>query len=790
MTAPVPAPEIRRTRSRRPLLNFSEKRRDEIVQRVKEFYHKDMEDRDIDRGQRLQRYAKYRQWTEGKNFPWSDSSDQAVPDMTEVSLRTQDTLYNAVLSGRPKVVTARAIKGVNAEKSDLIDSLMDTQFFVEQEGDTVIEEMAELFVNDPSITSFVTWVREEREISDIRVFDEIPENVAPVTHFRGILKQQFPEATFRATDEEGWDYRAEMKDGSEEDWSFFTNDDDEVELRIRKTVMRFEGPRTLVKAFEDVLTPPRSANLQIPGPSNPGGATHVILVDHPTVDEIDRLQRDGTYDLLNRDQVEELRGTVRRTDDDEEKRQLDALEGTQDDEQTTHKDTTHKTLTRLLCFDLFALEKDGRNTDVMWWLLLEPEMLMRAERLTEVYPFSPSRRPLAEGSYLPVKGRRNGISLLELVEGLHDWRKMMIDQAVDNGTLTNSPIWAYRAGSNIKPETMRLGPGDGIPLADVNNDMKFFEFKNSGQAFALNVITVIQQMEERLTLQGDIQSGRVPVGRSSALRTVGGIQSLISQGEARPERILRRFFTMLSDVFSMYHQLNVKLLPDGKEFRIAGFVPSDQNPYREVQTRADLEGIFEFEFVANVQNSSRRAQQQSLQTLMGILINPLMLQMGIVGPEEVFRMATDAVKSVGQDQGRYVKPPSPEALRKRILAEEALDQILNHNLPTGIPLEGAEFHLQKLQQYIGEDALGFMDAESIRMLRGYLQQLGQLVLREKQQAQLIAAAQETAKGTAPNGAGRGSEPQPSGTADNPPVQGGEILDETLPGAGGGGSAAR
>ena len=58
---------------------------------------------------------------------------------------------------------------------------------------------------------------------------------------------------------------------------------------------------------------------------------------------------------------------------------------------------------------------------------------------------------------MPVKGRRNGISLLELVEGLHDWRKMMIDQMVDNGTLSNAPFWFYRASSNIKPETLSMG---------------------------------------------------------------------------------------------------------------------------------------------------------------------------------------------------------------------------------------------------------------------------------------------------------------------------------------------
>jgi hypothetical protein len=54
-----------------------------IVERVKKFYDDDNQDRkgtEIDA--RLQRYAKYRMWTEQKDWPWEDATElrHAGPD--------------------------------------------------------------------------------------------------------------------------------------------------------------------------------------------------------------------------------------------------------------------------------------------------------------------------------------------------------------------------------------------------------------------------------------------------------------------------------------------------------------------------------------------------------------------------------------------------------------------------------------------------------------------------------------------------------------------------------------
>ena len=179
---------------------------------------------------------------------------------------------------------------------------------------------------------------------------------------------------------------------------------------VRETVVVYDGPRVIVKDYEDVLTPHRSANVQAPGPSNPGGAAHVILVDHPTLDEIQRLQRDGTYDMLTKEDLEKLETVVRDTAEEVEKEQKDALQGTKETPERT--EPTHRTFTRLMCFDLFDVDGDGVQKDVIWWVLKEEKKMLRARHLSEMFPGNPPLRPIAEGQFLPVKGRREGISLL------------------------------------------------------------------------------------------------------------------------------------------------------------------------------------------------------------------------------------------------------------------------------------------------------------------------------------------------------------------------------------------
>ncbi len=762
---------------------------DDIAQRVVDFHEEDSTSRTQDIFNRLQRYAKFRMWTEGKDWPWEGASDAAIPDMMTHSLKVQDTLHNAVMSTRPSVI-AKALQKAYVEREETVNDLLDFQFFVENKGELIVGEMADAFVNDGIVTVYVPWVKEERETHRIHRIPRIPDDMEPEAYFAQFLDAAYRGKLYKKVDTDGWSWEVQIDPAEADEWvtiDFYTSDD-EIEVDERQEAEVFNAPRPIVKDYEDVLAPVRCANLQIPSPSNPGGAAHVILVDYPSIDEIERLRKSGYYDFpAKADEQERLeRAENDSTTGQEEKIQKDAFQGSAAPLPTKQEQETpgHKTLTRLMCFDIYDIDGDGVAEDVIFWVIKETKTLLKVRELTQVYPANPPRRPFAEASFLPVRGRRAGISLLEQMEGLHDLIKQFADQTIDGGTIANVPFFFYRASSNMRPETIRLWPGEGYPLADPKNDVNFPSFPQQGNAFGMNLMQMFGQMEERLTNIGDLQLGRVPQGKASALRTVRGMNAVMGQGEARPERILRRFFMCLSEVFAQMHELNKTFLPREKQYRVLGVRKPNEDPFRTVSDPSEVQGRFAFDFTANAMNTSKEALQQSLDHLMAMYLNPLALQLGIIQPDGAYALLRDAGRAQGQDPDKYLTPPTPDANVPKLFAEEVISLIMSGALPEGRPAEAAPMeHMQKLMEFSNNDSFGFLTPEQVQLFKGYLAMLRQRIQAEQQKASMMQAATQFQQGQQ-GGAMPGPEGQPPdmAPAQNQPNK---LNDMTLPGAGGG-----
>jgi hypothetical protein len=310
----------------------------------------------------------------------------------------------------------------------------------------------------------------------------------------------------------------------------------------------------------------------------------------------------------------------------------------------------------------------------------------------------------------------------------------------------------------------------------------------------MNVLTVVGGYAEKLTMQGELQFGRVPVGRSSALRTAAGMSMVQGQGDARPERMLRRFFMMLTEVWAQIHELNKRFLPPNKTIRILGPDADPAGSFMTIAQAREIDGRFDFGFSANAFNTSKSALQQALKELMGVYITPLAMQLGITKPDGAYRLLRDYGEANGQDPHQYLTPPSPGADGPILMAEEAIAAIMNGNPPRGLPAEGggAREHLEKLLGFMNSDEFGLLKPSDVGLFKAHLMNVRELAATEEKQKALLAAAQQfqqgqTGKSSEPQG--KGGEPPPT---DQPPQISGndELIDETLPGAGGGGAAAQ
>lgn len=779
MAKPTPAPLLRRPRSAG--FTFD---KEQIAQRVVDFYNEELGLRGPERDLRLQRYAKYRMWTGGKNWPWEGSSDIAVPDMMTDSFRVQDTLNNAVMSARP-IVVSQALKKAFADKQEMIDQLHDHQLFNEQDGETFIGEIIESFVNDGTYFVFLPWVKEKRETRITKAFQPLGDGGIGV--FEEYVRSEFPEATVTSISADGWDWVVKDKDETVE-IRFYTGDDERIEMVVERDVVVYDGPKHICKDYDDVYFPARAANLQMPSASNPNGAAWVLLRDMPTYDEIARLQKSGYYDLLTQTDLDEMAGKSKSGDDEEEDSQKDHLQGVSENLLST--DDAHQRFTRLMCFDIFDIDGDGKAEDVIWWVCLETKKVLRARVLSDVFPSKRPRRPVVARSLYPVKGRVAGIGMLEIIEGLHDFVKETLDTMADNDAIENLPFFFYRPFSGLKgTERVHLGPGVGVPLSDPRNDVVFPTRQTNSVASGSNKVMIANQFREKLTMVGDLQLGRVPQGKATALRSATTMQMLAGQGEARPERILRRFFGGLCEMNAIQFQLNLVFLPKDKEVRILGVENQDQSPFVTIASGGALDGEYNFTFKANVFNTSRQALQSSIEALMGAYVNQLTIQMGIMKPDGFYRILKDFGKSWGQDPDRYLSTPSPQAAEIPIFAEDAVDMIMAGNMPVGRPAEpgGSAEHRQKLVTFMQTDHFGLLSTEQAKVFRAYLQQTIMRAVQEAEMQAMVEGARAFQQGRGGQDVGGRPSSQAQGdTSGQTPLNGGdELLDETMPGAGGG-----
>ena len=739
---------------------------------------------------RMDRYAKYRGVVVEKFDPWEGCSNVPLNMLLADSLRMKATMENAVKSMRP-MMSARAFQRRNQLKEDRIDKLIDYQLFTENKGEAKLDDYVSNFVDDEAAFSFTHWVRENQTIREIRI---LPGLDPAIDHMAQLLGDRLPTIFPKMTnatvkDKDGWkwevDYIDEQNEPITASVEFYDLDDGKLEAGLTYTARTFDGPCFEALDYEDVLYPARSANTQPPSASNPLGAQYIARFCKVSLDTIRRRMNDGTYDLLKKDDWSAVENSTSSTasgaPEEQPKRLKDQLEGTQTSfSPATNTDSPATNTDRQMVeiYGRWDIDGDGLEEDVIFWILRKERLLCKAAMLTEIYPGVPVMRPIGSTSFIPTPNRIDGMGLLELLETIQDMMKVSFDQHFDWGSLTNMPFGAYRANSGMKAETIRIEPGVMIPLDDPQQDLNFPQFSQRGETFNLNTIAVLQQFRERLSMMSDIQFGRVPQGKASALRTMGTTNALLGQGDVQSERLLRRLFYGLSQVYQMFHRLNRRYLPEKKEIRISGMAEKGEETYMDVAGE-DINAEVDFDFKATMLNTNKQTIMQSLDHIASLIVSPLAMQAGIVTPSQIYNLFRDEIKAADADPDRYLVRPPEQAMGPKILAEEAMSAIISRQMPVGTPLESAQEHLQKMLEFSKEPVFLQLDNVQKQFYRQWVQTIAAQVQAEQKQQQMMAAAQQFQQAQQnQNGGGTPTTMNPD-TGAGQPAQEGQLADKSL-----------
>src|SRR3990167_6397073 len=565
--------------------------------------------------ERLVRYAKLRGWRQKQTYPWDGAHNEHVPLMMSNSLRIQAGLFNAVMGNKP-MMQGRSLRRDRMDAADKAANLIEFQLMHEADGEQKISQAVDQFCNDGTIVSYQPWVKDSRLMVDVRVIPGPPDETiieddepttAPMDLSRYLLNtlpniiDGLEYLSDETLDGYNWIRTWTDGDGQERDVQIevWDREDGKLDVEMRWEATTFDGPTAIIHQLEDITLPIRSLNTQPVTPQNPFGAPWISRRLRVNLDTIKRRKDNGTYDLLTDDDWDQIVAFA------DGRQAPDLIEG--EDQMKTEKEAQAG-----LVSDWYALDEDKQWLDIEEWYGSYPvhdqecEVVIhvidvpsgitcRARYLSEVCPGAPQWRPFAEERFIPVPDCFYGISVPEVLEGLHDLLHELFNANLDRGDIANLPVMLYRASSGVKPAEMRARPGDWIPVDNPKDDAVPVQYPHSDQSWSFNMIGLVQQLSERLIQVGSLQFGQVPQGKASALRTVGTTMAILQQGAALPEQILRRFFHWLQQIYAQFHMLNTKFLPPKKRVLILGKDPASDEAYQEMGPQ-DIQAPVSFEF--------------------------------------------------------------------------------------------------------------------------------------------------------------------------------------------------
>lgn len=490
-----------------------------------------------------------------------------------------------------------------------------------------------------------------------------------------------------------------------------------AKIRNKKTTLIQSAPKIGTISADDFYMPPGQDDVQ----SSPWVAHKVILRD----DDLKLRVKQKRFDKDVVEEALERRATaLRDTDDDRRdlKRQFRRLEGIEDqnarqgkkviEEHTIYEWYGRAYVNKNVEDETFT-DLDEMPQEVVIWYHGE---LRKILGWTYLHRISPSgRRPFYKADFMPSKERAFGLGIGELLFSLNNHIDAVHNIKLDNGILSSMQFGMYRAGSSFKPDTFKLRPGDLIPVEDVN-DVKFQNIPYLG-SFGENEELTLTGYGEKMLAVNDINLGNLTgKGVAGALRNATGANFIDRQANIQLNPHLDRIARALNSFLSDFFILTRSRMDDELFFRVTG--EDGAAVFKDVR-REDLRGDFDFIIDTDIAATSEQEKQQRATLMLQTLLNPTMMQVGVVQPGNLYEAMKEFLLRhqvrnpdafITKPAGYMGPPLSPETRVFKIL----MNQIANPHIEDTVkPEEDHEAALEFYQNFEESDQFGLFGPEQV-----------------------------------------------------------------------------
>lgn len=315
----------------------------------------------------------------------------------------------------------------------------------------------------------------------------------------------------------------------------------------------------------------------------------------------------------------------------------------------------------------YDVDGSGINSDIVAWVDLDTSTILGCTYLRRISPTG--GRPYSVIHFHKRPGEEFGLGLGEILHPMAVELDAMHNIRIDNALYQSIPFFVYRASSSLDASTISIEPGMGIPVDNIN-DISFPQIPNR-TIFTGQEEATIQSYVERLTGISDLSLG-VMTGTQGPTRTASGVRAMLGENNNNMSVHLRRLNRGWNKTLSSTLQMLQTRLPDDFCFRVTG--NDGKNVFYDI-SRDDIAFQYDFELSANTSNSNKSVQIEVSQQVMAIASNPLNIQLGLSGPNEIYAAQKAYLSNIGvKDVHRFIKKPADYSYA--LSAEEEFNRIV------------------------------------------------------------------------------------------------------------------
>jgi len=351
----------------------------------------------------------------------------------------------------------------------------------------------------------------------------------------------------------------------------------------------------------------------------------------------------------------------------------------------------------------FDVEGSGITSEIVVWSTMRKGDILRATYLHRIN--KNGKRPYFRNRFHLRQGTEFGTGLIEMLHPLSKEIDFFHNLRIDSGLISTMPFGFIRASNMLDKETLKIMPGHLIPVDNPQTDIVFPNLGNR-TLFGFQEEQALNTLVERLTGISDIQLGAIS-GKQGASRTATGARALINESNTNLNVFLRRFQHGWRQALKFSLDLLQQRIPEGLSFRVTGETGNDY--WSSVRNREDIQGDFDFEIDPNSASSNPVIKQEITQAVFQMTQNPLLIQLQIVTPANMYESAKDVMKGLGvKDFGRFLTPPADK--QTFLSPKDEMGRIVSGIAVEVVPAQDHQAFIDLAEEVLGSDELlGLVD---------------------------------------------------------------------------------